>query len=247
MKAVEANLRVSYIGGGYDFPKFFAHTPVSIISEGLPLAIRYDGTLWQSPVECYSGLGGSAARHFSYLRYHFRDANFKSLVDVAIAMDGLQNGGWQDAIASAHDGFMKLTLYQEAWEVSPLDIELGQYRRLYKIPTLHKKKNILQAMQCRESSFEKMQKLVKHAEDALTYSDYYVFGNCVKAAWSIKKQWHPDISNATIVEMERIADAAQAWGYKVCGAGGQGYFLVVGDIACHQAMKQHYKEFEVNG
>ena len=54
MNTGTANLRISYIGGGYDFPRFFEHEPVTIISEGLPLGVSYDGE-WRSPVSCYSG------------------------------------------------------------------------------------------------------------------------------------------------------------------------------------------------
>ncbi len=36
MRSGTANLRVSYLGGGYDFPKFFKYQQVTILSEGCP-------------------------------------------------------------------------------------------------------------------------------------------------------------------------------------------------------------------
>lgn len=251
-----ANLRISYIGGGYDFPKFFADRPVTILAEGLPVSVACEQEMdewgrgawrWESPVDGFSGLGGSAARHLSFLRYHFPAAIFKALVNAAIVMDGLQNGGWQDAIAAAHDGFMKIRLYQNDWSVEPIETELHKYRRLYEIPVCNQRKNILSQMTCRESAFATMQGLVKQGQQALLRNDYADFGNCVKNAWHLKKRWHPDISNPVIQKMEKFAKDVGAWGWKVCGAGGQGYFLVIGSQHCHTLFEKEYKELKING
>ena len=59
MKEGFANLRVSYLGGGYDYPRFFKETPVVILSEGLSVRFIYeqetdkwgrDEWRWESPV-----------------------------------------------------------------------------------------------------------------------------------------------------------------------------------------------------
>ena len=73
------------------------------------------------------------------------------------------------------------------------------------------------------------------------------FGRAVREAWELKKRWHPDITNETITEMETAAEAAGAWGYKTCGAGGQGYLLVIGDKKCHEQMQSNYQSLEVDG
>lgn len=241
----KANLRISYIGGGYDFPEFFDRESVTIISEGLPLCVSYNGE-WESPVGCYSGLGASAARHLSYLRYYFPNAPFEKLVNVAIAMDGLQNGGWQDAIASAHEGVIKIVLYKEGWQVYPLKTELTQYRRIYRIPVVLKPKEILKNMKSRVWNFKNMRKLVHESERALLREDYIHFGNCVTETWCIKKRWHPDIANPVIAKMEGHAADCGAWGWKVCGAGGQGFFLVIGDTKCHKKFGEAFDEQSID-
>ena len=250
MKSGSANLRVSYLGGGYDYPEFFKDHPVVILAEGLPLSVVYkvekdgfwrDVCRWISPVSKFSGLGGSAARHLSFLRYHFESVDFKELVNVAIVMDGLQRGGWQDAIASAHDGFIKIRLYQDDWSVELIETELHKYRRLYEIPVCSERKEILSEMTCRASSFDTMRTLVEEGESALQRDDYEAFGSCVKKAWGLKKRWHSDISNFAVQEMEDFARDVGAWGWKVCGAGGQGFFLVIGDSWCHSQMGEKYK------
>ena len=245
MTMTTANLRISYLGGGYDYPEFFRDKPVTILSEGLPLQAQCSGVAI-SPVSEFSGLGSSAACALAMLRYYYPDSDFKKLVNVAIAIDGLQEAGWQDAIAAAHDGFMKITLYKNDWVVEPIATELGQFRRLYEIPVPREPKTILSEMVCRESSFEAMQALVAEGEQPLRNSDLQTFGLMVTAAWNLKKRWHPEISHAIIEQMQEHAYTAGAWGWKVCGAGGQGYFLVIGDSECHSEMAKKYKLFEVD-
>ncbi|MDE0401686.1 MAG: hypothetical protein OXL96_28155 [Candidatus Poribacteria bacterium] len=242
-----ANLRISYIGGGYDYPEFFRDEQVIILSEGLPVQVQYNsenGVV--SPVKEFSGLGASAARYLAILRYYSRYADFKTLVNLAIKRDVRQKGGWQDAIAAAHDGFIKITLYQDDWSVEPIATELAQFRRLYEIPVCREPKNILSEMVCRESSFKTMQVLVNEGESALQNADFQTFGLMVTAAWNLKKQWHPEISNPVIEQMQTYAQDTEAWGWKVCGAGGQGYFLVIGDEQCHSQMSRRYECFEVD-
>lgn len=246
MRKTSANLRISYLGGGYDYPEFFQDDPVTIIAEGLASHVTYNGSEWQSSVGRFSGLGGSAAKHLSFLRYYFPTASERKLIDVAIAMDGLQNGGWQDAIASAHEGFIKIRFFQDGWSVEPIQTELHRYRRLYEIPVCRQEKRILSNMVCRASSFDTMQALVKDGEAALKNDDFSTFGLMVTAAWNLKKQWHPDISNPLIERMQDCAKDTGAWGWKVCGAGGQGYFLVIGDEGCHSEMSKKYPILEVD-
>jgi len=244
------NLRISYLGGGYDYPVFFQEKPVVILSEALRLPVSYSESeiglgSWTSPVGQFSGLGSSAARYLSFLRYHFPGADFRSLVDIGIRMDGLQGAGWQDAIAAAHSGFLKITLYKRNWWVESIESGLGKYRKLYKIPVCREQKEILSEMVCRWPSFLTMQGLVREGEVALGESDFQTFGGTVTAAWNLKKRWHPQISNSVIEQMEKDAVDIGAWGWKVCGAGGQGYFLVIGSRECHSRMSEKYECFGV--
>ena len=264
MNRSKTNLRLSYIGGGYDFPRFFEDKEVHIISEGLPLSIecvagnvrlsqnssQLLSVKWNFPLtNLGSGLGSSAARYLSFIRAKFPEASQREQINAAITLDGLQAGGWQDTIASAYDGLIKIVLHKNDWNVYPLEgveLYLHPYRNLYRIPVIASQKSILTSMRCRESSFDKIQALVKDGEHALRNNDPKRFGEIVLAAWNEKKQWHADISNPTIEGMEQVASDAGAWGWKVCGAGGQGYFLIIGDEGCHQHMQKHYELFKVD-
>ena len=249
----KANLRISYIGGGYDFPRFFEHQEVRILSEGLPIGIECHQTIlntihYHLPKSLASGLGSSAARHLSFIRAKFPTAPFRDQVNAAIQLDGLQAGGWQDAIASAHNGLLKIVLHKEDWRVYPFEdyaLILHPLRKLYRIPVKTDETKILLSMQCRETSFDAMQALVADGEAALRKADFRAFGVIVREGWHLKQQWHPEITNLPIMEMEDFARLSGAWGWKVCGAGGQGYFLVIGDRDCHQRLSEEWTEFKV--
>lgn len=249
----KANLRVSYLGGGYDFPQFFEDKPVTIIAEALPLSVTCIITenmvvRWCLPKNLGSGLGSSAARHLSFIRAKFPEAGWNEHINAGITLDGLQAGGWQDTITSAYDGLIKIVLHRGEWNVYPLldmNLAIHRYRKLYKIPVAAAPTKILTSRQCRESSFEAMQELVADGEQALMKFDLPDFGLAITVAWILKKQWHPEISNDAITEMEKAAKDAGAWGWKVCGAGGQGYFLVIADRDCHETLKRKYTEFKI--
>ena len=82
---------------------------------------------------------------------------------------------------------------------------------------------------------------------ALERLDFVDFGKAVRAGWEIKKAWHPDIETPVIQKMTLHAwKVAGAWGWKVCGAGAQGYLLVIGNEKCHEIMETIYQRFEVD-
>ena len=90
----------------------------------------------------------------------------------------------------------------------------------------------------------------KHSHEsgivALKEGDIPAFGKTVRQAWEIKKQWHPNIVNDEIAQMEAVVAEAGAWGWKTCGTDGRpGYFLVLGDAECHRHISKHYTQFEV--
>ena len=233
-----ANLRVSYLGGGYDFPEFFATQRAAILSEGIDVKVscsakgRAPGFLqWEFPERLGRGLGSSAATALSMIRAKYPHASHQEQIDAAIHLERLQAGGWQDAIASGHTGIFLIQLFQDSWEVEHFDkkclAQLKKYRKLYEIPneSLRSATAILKEMQHREVGMKRMQALVQQGAMALERLDFVDFGKAVRAGWEIKKAWHPDIKTPVIGEMEQLANRTGAWGWKTCGAGGPRIFL----------------------
>ena len=256
-----ANLRISYLGGGYDFPEFFATERASILSEGIDVKIscvmdrRISNAFlqWRFPKQLGSGLGSSAATALSMIRAKYPHTSHQDQIDAAIHLEKLQAGGWQDAIASGHRGLFLIRLFQNRWEVEHFDkkclVQLKRYRKLYEIPSesLRNSTSILKEMRYREPGMRQMQALVAQGTMALERLDFVDFGKSVRAGWELKKGWHSDIETPIIQEMTLHAwKVARAWGWKVCGAGGQGYLLVIGNERCHEIMERMYRPFEVN-
>lgn len=260
-KTAFASLRISYLGGGYDYPEFFATQPVFILSEATDVKISCtsernvsDASLrWHFPTRLGSGLGSSAATGLSMIRSKYPHASHQDQIDAAIHLERLQAGGWQDAIASGHRGIFLIRLFQNNWEVEHLDkkclVHLKKYRKLYEIPdeNLRKPTSILKEMRHREVCLKQMQALVEQGRMALERLDFVDFGGSVRAGWDLKKAWHLGIETPVIEKMTLHAwKVAGAWGWKVCGAGGQGYLLVIGNEKCHEIMETLYCRFEVD-
>ena len=255
-----ANLKISYVGEDYGFPRFFEYSEIRILAEGLPISVECEvtesTTTWDLSKSCggslkelSTGLGASAAKHLSFIRAQFPHAHWRDQIDAAIQLSELQSGGWQDAIASAYEGIVVIVLHKKDWSVYPLrDLEgvLHSYRRLYEIPVEPLEHNIFVSMRYRESACEKIQALTRDGIVALKDGNIAAFGKAVKHTWEIKKRWHPDMVNDAIALMEDVAAVAGAWGWKPCGTGeGSRYFLVLGDVECHRHISKHYNQLEI--
>ena len=187
------------------------------------------------------------------IRAKYPHASHRDQIDAAIHLERLQEGGWQDTIASGHTGIFLIRLFQNNWEVQHFDkkclTQLKKYRKLYEIPNGDSRKptSILKEMQHREVGMKRMQALVQQGTMALKRLDFVDFGRSVRAGWDIKKEWHPDIETPVIQKMILHAwKIAGAYGWKVCGAGAQGYLLVLGNEKCHEIMETMYRPFEVD-
>ena len=239
-----SNLRISYLGGGYDFPKYFKHTPVTVLAEGIKLpvicSVTTDTIKWDFP-KVKKGLSTSSAKWISFFRAVASTWVERKRINQAISLESIQKGGWQDPIACAYDGFIKIKLFENDWEVKRLvfDQEFFEYRKLYEISTEHEIP-ILEYMEPNREHQSLMSNYVEQGITALQQNNFEAFGNALKEGWFLKKQWHPDISNEEIDTMCSLADNAGAYGYKVCGAGGQGYLLVIGNPDCHRQLKALY-------
>ena len=263
MNQASANLKISYLGGGYDFPQFFEHSEIRVLAEGLPISVECEvsrnSAAWQLSKSCSkgegtsslqnlsTGLGVSAAKYLSFIRAQFPHAHWRDQIDAAIQLNGLQAGGWQDIIASAYEGLIVIVLHKDDWSVYPLQdlaLVLHSYRRLYEIPVEGNEHNIFVNRWCCESTCDAIQALTRRGIAALKKGDIAAFGETVRHAWEIKKQWHPNIVNDAIAQMEKIVEQTGAWGWKTCGVGGRTrYFLVLGDSECHRHIRKYYNEF----
>lgn len=241
-----ANLRISYIGGGFDYPPYFKQQAMRIIAEGIPLRVTCamnDTTIkWHVPLPDIKGLGTSGARWLSLTRTLAPDAPEDIHILNAIRLEALNGGGWQDVIAASQQGLMRIVLQGPTFHKIELEkpTTFDAHRCLYKIPYTHQIR-ILNQQQRPLRHLDKIPKLVVTAERAIKKEDYAQFGKAITAGWELKKTWHPAITNPHIEAMETHAERLGAFGYKVCGAGGQGTFLVIAEPHIHQQLAENWE------
>ena len=243
-----ANLRISYVGGGFDYPQYFRQAPMPILSEGVPFQVECVVSActatWLVPFSHVRGLGSSGAKWLAFTRAtSHHDSDHDSIVNAIHLECHITGGGWQDVIAASHEGLMRIELHGKLYRKLPLEKPPGfdEHRRLYRIPVERVDAHILKEQERRPSHIRELAEAVVDAERALKRCDYESFGKAVLAGWTLKKTWHPAIANSTVRDMERRVDALGAFGWKVCGAGGQGAMLVIASSEVHAEIATQWR------
>ena len=248
MKIGEANLRISYVGGGFDKPHFFKQAPMFILTEGLPYVVKCtlnaQSAEWDVPFSHVRGLGSSGARWLSLVRAIAPKENEYLQLMKAIELEDLNHGGWQDVVASSRRGIMLLEFHGKLIKRHhiPKPQSFDSYRHLYRIPVELHDIPILEQQELRDRHMIELAELVPKAKRALENEDYPRFGQAITEGWNLKKSWHPAIANSTIRDMERAVNASGAYGWKVCGAGGQGGLLVIATPKVHLKIASRYRQ-----
>ncbi len=78
-----------------------------------------------------------------------------------------------------------------------------------------------------QPALDRMRELARAARDALLKRDWAGLGAALDEGWRLKRTLTAGISTGAIDDAYAKAKAAGAWGGKVTGAGGGGFFLVV--------------------
>lgn len=242
-----ANLRCSLVGGGMDRPQHFKDFEMPILVEGLEqyvICSKKKGKIgWQNSLKGIRGLGSSAARTLALLRYNPK-SNLTDLerINKSIDSDVKCGGGWQDPIGCAFPGLKVITLHNDVWKVDHLEKppQYDEFRQLYRIPFDHSRKILSEQRQDPDDKIQ-LRDLALDAINAVKQSDLPHLGRCITAGWEVKKGWHGSITNRIICAMELVAKKVGVLGYKVCGAGGTGAFLVIASPEVQSILEGGYK------
>jgi D-glycero-alpha-D-manno-heptose-7-phosphate kinase len=85
--------------------------------------------------------------------------------------------------------------------------------------------------------------LVFEMRDRLVEGDIEGIGNLLDRSWALKRTAAPGTSNDAIDGLYERARDAGAWGGKLLGAGGGGFFLVCGDPSTHADVRRTLSEY----
>ncbi|HEV2165921.1 MAG TPA: GHMP kinase [Thermoplasmata archaeon] len=146
--------------------------------------------------------------------------------------------GKQDQYIAAFGGLRYIEFQpDDTVRTSPIPISasdraiLSDHLSLYYTGITRKAEGILKNQDERtgsnRESLGRMRELAAVSRDALLALDWRGLGEALDEGWRLKRSLSAGISNASIDVAYDRAKAAGAWGGKVTGAGGGGFFLVV--------------------
>ncbi|MFH1575542.1 MAG: GHMP kinase [Candidatus Nealsonbacteria bacterium] len=92
---------------------------------------------------------------------------------------------------------------------------------------------------------KKMSDMVPLFRSALEKGEFQKLGELLHQNWLLKKELAFGVSNQQIEEMHNLAMAAGAWGGKILGAGGGGFFLVMASVETQPKVIEALKEYQL--
>ena len=233
MKITRTPLRISFFGGGTDYPEYFnEHGGVVLttsINKYCYVGVN-NGKMWShSDLPMRSGMATSSAFTVGLLKA-CTDKSNQEIAGLATIwerdkLDG--HVGYQDQYICAVGGFRRLRFYASGIVDELVDykwlepylmlFDTGQYRLAGKI------------VEHQLARVEENQNVL-HQLKALAlreYNDYGSLGVALAEAWRLKKELADDVSTPFTDEVYGKALKAGAIGGKLLGAGGGGFIIFV--------------------
>ena len=242
--------RISFLGGGTDYPEWFNEHGGAILATTIDkycfVGLRR-GKVWSLfDLPTRSGMGTSSAYTVGLLKTSVRDDN-KMIAQLAtvIERDKLEGKvGYQDQYMCAVGGFRLLNFSPSGiWDKSIEDIswfsdylmlfDTGLYRSAGKIVVSQ-----LERIEQNQSILSQLKDLVFIGEDCLLKKDYKQFGALLDKAWELKKRLSDKVSTSDIDCIYDTAKGAGAIGGKLLGAGGGGFILFLVEPDKQEAVRK---------
>lgn len=264
---IKIPLRISFIGGGTDFPEFYKENKgLSISSTFNKYAyITDDIERWKTPqnhqdlidaamahwnstkqvsVACDlppgSGLGTSSAIAVGLTKMlgpYYSATNKRQLAESAIIIEreiaGIL-GGHQDQYASAYCGTNIFHWTKDNITVEPLYIDPKFEEHLLLINTKvtrfseHIMKEQINQTNTNNNLLKQLVELTLLFHKELMNEDYQTLGQILTDSWLVKKELAKEIAIPEIESFRRTTKNIKSiYGYKLMGAGGGGYLLII--------------------
>ena len=229
--------RISFLGGGTDYPEWFNEHGGAVLATTIDkycyVGLR-NGRVWSSfDLPTRSGMGTSSAYTVGLLKTSVKSDN-KVIAQLAtvIERDKLAGRvGYQDQYMCAVGGFRMLKFFPSGiWDkkiegVSWLSdylmlIDTCHYRSAGEIVTSQ-----LERVKENQSILGELKELVFVGEQALYKKDYNEIGVLLNEAWKLKKELSDRVTTSDMDSIYDTARKAGAIGGKLLGAGGGGFML----------------------
>lgn len=244
-------LRISFFGGGSDYPQWFNEHDGAILGTSINhycYVMLHDGRSWFTfDLPNKSGLASSSAYTVGLLRA-CTDLDKLTICKLATTweqdkMNG--NVGSQDQYLCSLGGFHHLRFSAQGIRdkilppelVNPLQeylmlFDTHQYRRAGDV-VAHQ----LAGIKEHGALLTEMVEMVTEGITCLNLKKYLDFGKLMDRAWALKKQLSPYVTTASIDEIYTVALKVGAVGGKLLGAGGGGFIIFFVEPDKQEAIK----------
>lgn len=192
-----------------------------------------------------SGLGGSATLAVAIIGCfnEFRRDPWTrhQIAEMAFQAERLHlnlPGGWQDQYAAAFGGINYMEFSARENVIIPLRLESRVLREIeastvlcysgkaHNSGVIHAdQKKLTQSSQVAQAALQRQKDLTEAMKGHLLRGDIFAYGRLLDQAWKAKRELSTLISDPELDAIYDLAMANGAWGGKVLGAGGGGYFM----------------------
>lgn len=233
-------LRISFLGGGTDYPQWYMEHEGAILGTTIDkycYVMLHDGKSWKTfDLPTKAGLGSSSAYTVGLLRV-CTELSKETISRVATVWEQDKMGGnigSQDQYLCSMGGFHLLKFSEHGiWDtlltpdlVKPLQdflllFDSRQYRLAGNV-VAHQ----LAEMKKHKKHLTRLAEMVNEGFLCLRKSDYVGFGELLRDSWFLKRQLSKFVSTPEIDSIFETATNAGAVGGKLLGAGGGGFIIL---------------------
>jgi D-glycero-alpha-D-manno-heptose-7-phosphate kinase len=192
-----------------------------------------------------TGLGSSSSFAVGLLRLIRKISNLDYSDDYNIGREAInfernilnEAGGWQDQIHAAFGGINAIEFLGNDFKVRPIELASDSLQLLndnmYLVYT--GKTRYASAIESSKTQMSKndfltrMVEISDEGEKLFTESQLHLkdIGNLLSEGWKLKKLLSTSVSNSALDDMYDAIICSGAYGAKLCGAGGGGFFFIL--------------------
>jgi D-glycero-alpha-D-manno-heptose-7-phosphate kinase len=192
-----------------------------------------------------SGLGGSASLAVAIIgcfnEFRSDPWNRHQISEMAFQAERLQlnlPGGWQDQYAAAFGGVNYMEFSADENLIIPLRLEPRVLReieastvlcytgKVHHSGVIHSDQKIkTQSSEAAQAALKRQKELTREMKRSMLRGDVFAYGRLLDQAWKAKREMSAMISDSELDAVYDLAMANGAWGGKILGAGGGGYFM----------------------
>ena len=251
-------LRISFLGGGSDYPQHYLEHGGQVLGTSINhycYVMLHRGYSWFTfDLPGQSGLASSSAYTVGLLR---ACSNFDNptIARLATTWEFDKTGGMvgsQDQYLCAVGGFHQLKFSEHGIRDIRISWDdyagLQDYLMLFDTHQYRKNGTVIPTQIARvKENTEVLKRIASMVDDGvgmLKTQDFIAFGQLLNESWAFKRSLADNVSNPIIDDIYQRGIQAGAAGGKLLGAGGGGFILFVVSPAKQEAVKQCLAELD---